>query len=253
MRQKFNINSNKKVPCFIKSLRKESWKTKLSCNSFHLHSFASLKENPLSNYFLLRQFNPPTDILFKFVLKGLLNYLGTPEIDELFRNVSHAPCPSCLNHGHNHIQSLKHILNGCVSRYRQYTERHNRLQFIILEYIRILSDVEDIYCDRSIQMDGLPDNLRLLRPDIVVWHNNRNKCTLFEINVPHAYTNWGDDSLKKVCVHKLNKYRELMEFLRSRNIEVQIYPVIVSWCCIQRHYLRPKQSFYSEVKMQNSD
>ena len=117
----------------------------------------------------------------------------------------------------------------------------------------MLLDVEEIYCDRSILMDGLPDNLRLLRPDIVVWHNNRNKCTLFEINVPHAYTNWGDDSLKKVCVHKLNKYRELMEFLRSRNIEVQIYPVIVSWCCIQRHYLRPKQSFYSEVKMQNSD
>ena len=42
----------------------------------------------------------------------------------------------------------------------------------------MLSDVEEIYCDRSILMDGLPDNLRLLRPDIVVWHNNRNKCTL---------------------------------------------------------------------------
>ena len=50
----------------------------------------------------------------------------------------------------------------------------------------------------------------------------------FEISVPHAYTNWGDDSLKKVYEHKLNKYRELVEFLRSRNIEVQIYPTIVS-------------------------
>ncbi|KAK8835597.1 hypothetical protein M9Y10_042483 [Tritrichomonas musculus] len=50
----------------------------------------------------------------------------------------------------------------------------------------------------------------------------------FEISVPYAYTNWGDDSLKKVYEYKLNKYRELVEFLRSRNIEVQIYPAIVS-------------------------
>lgn len=92
----------------------------------------------------------------------------------------------------------------------------------------MLPDVEEVNCDHSLHLDCVPDNLRLLRPDIIAWHNNRSKCSIFEISVPYAYFSWGEDSLKKVYEHKKEKYRELVEFLRNRNIAVQLYPIIVS-------------------------
>lgn len=190
-----------------------------------MHSF---NDNPLSNYYLLRQFKPICDSLFKFALKGRTNLLGTPEVNELYNNLPHTFCPNCALHGKSLIQSLAHILNGCVHRYPQYKERHNRIQSILLEYVRKLPGVEEIYTDHTVGLNSLPMHLRNLRPDIIAWHMNRSKCTIIEISVPYAGFNWNNDTLNKVFNNKKSKYSQLVDFIHSQNIIVEFYVVIVS-------------------------
>lgn len=228
LNKSIKFDKSKNLSLFLTSRRRERWKERMHKNTFHLHGLYSFSENPLSNFYLMRQFNPVCNTLFKFAIKCRTNLLGTPEVNELYNNLPHAHCSACLNHGRSSIQSLKHILNGCVTKFKLYTERHNRLQSILLDYVRKLPGVEEIFCDHTIHFTDLPDDLRLLRPDIVAWHDQRKKCSILEISVPYSHNRWGEDSLKAVYEHKKEKYQRLVEFLRNNGINVQFYTIVVS-------------------------
>ena len=158
----------------------------------------------------MRKLNSVCNALFKFAIKSRTNLLGIPEVNELNNNL---PQVYCLNHGRSSIQSLKHILNCCVIRFKLYTERHNRLQSILLEYVRKLPGVEEISCDHTIHFIDLPDELRLVRPDIVAWHDQSRKCSILEISVPYSHNRSGEDSLKSDYEHKKEKYSVVKKFL----------------------------------------
>ena len=222
------FDSCKKISLFLTTCRRDRWKLLMQKKSFHLHSMFSFNENPLSNSYLLRQHNPICDALFKFAIKSRTNLLGTPEVNELFNNLPHTYCPSCANQNKQSIQSLAHLLNGCISRFPQYTERHDKVQSILIEYVRKLPEVEEIFTNHTVQIPNIPDDLKLLRPDIVAWHASRPRCTILEVSVPYAGFNWGYDTLKKVYEHKKDKYMHLIEFIRSQGIVVNFHVVIVS-------------------------
>ena len=222
------FNSNKGVSLFLTNRRRDRWKSHLQKQSFHLHSFFSLSNNPLSSEFLIKQQFPINDEIIKFALKARTNNLGTTEFDELINGRQHTPCPSCLSHGKHCIQSLAHILNGCTCKYHDYTIRHNRIQNILVEYIKELAGIEEIYTDNSIHMAGIPEDLAKLRPDIVSWFSNRSKCVILEVSIPYATIQWNSDTLENVYNHKVLKYNGLVTHLRSQGINVTYGAIIVS-------------------------
>ena len=222
------FSSSRNISLFLTSQRRTRWSAAIMAQSMHLHSFYSLNNNPLSSEFLIKQQFPMKDTIVKFALKARTNNLGTPEFDELINGRDHTPCPGCLEHGKSCIQSLSHILNGCVCKYPEYTRRHNTIQNIIVEYVKELSGVEEIYTDNSIHMSGIPDELSRLRPDIVAWINNRSKCIIIEVSIPYASVQWNANTLESVYNFKMEKYNGLVTFLRNQGINVTYGAVIVS-------------------------
>ena len=99
---------------------------------------------------------------------------------------------------------------------------------MLVEYLKDRGDIEEIHEDKTINFPDLTEDLRRLRPDIVAWSNNRNKCIIIEISVPYGKKNWESDTLADVYSHKKEKYSELVNFLRDRNIDVTFGVIIVS-------------------------
>ena len=225
---KLTFTDSKKISLFLTTLRKKFWASCASKQSMHLHSLYSFADNPLSNSYILNYNLPASDSFIRFAIKSRVNILGTPEFDEIIHNAPHKPCPLCSFTGANATQSLAHILNGCVKRYPFYTNRHNRVQSVIINALKDLPHVSEIHKDSKIPISNLPEDLKLLRPDVVSWNQNRNKCIIIEISVPYATLNWGQDTLKSVYDTKRNKYARLIEFVRNEGIEVNFYVIIVS-------------------------
>ena len=213
---------------FLTSCRRERWKSKATVNSFHLHSFLSFSDNPLSNDFAVRQQFPIGDAFYKFAFQSRTNLLPTPEFIEIIENRQHSVCQSCLRDGRALNLSLAHILNGCRGRYVQYTQRHNDVQKIIVDYMKKLLCIEEIYTDKSLHLTNMPDDIRRLRPDVVAWANNRSKCYIVEVSVPYACQSFGNNSLMTVYQHKKEKYRPLINFIQRLNIQVQLFVIVVS-------------------------
>lgn len=222
------FQSSKNISLFLTNQRRSRWNTAITSPSMHLHAFYSLKDNPLSSEFLIKQQYPMNDTIVKFAIKARTNNLGTPEFDELINGKEHTPCPNCLKHGKSCIQSLSHILNGCICKYPEYTGRHNRIQSIIVQHVKELPDVEEIYTDNSIHLPGIPEELARLRPDIITWIKNRSKCIIIEISIPYASKQWNADTLETAYNHKMNKYSSLITFIRNQGINVVYGAVIVS-------------------------
>ena len=224
----FMFSDSKKLSLFLTGLRRKVWAQKAAKQTFHLHSLYSFVNNPLSNSAIVNLSNPVSDHFIKFAIRSRVNIIGTPEFDEIIHNTNHVPCPLCSFTGTNSTQSLAHILNGCVKRYPLYTKRHNRVQNVIVEYLKDMARVEEIHCDKAITSINLPEHLKLLRPDISVWSDNRSYLKLIEISVPYATFNWGSDSLKASYDAKKQKYGELVQALRDLNIHVELFVIIVS-------------------------
>lgn len=223
-----SFSSPKNISLFLCTRRRDRWK-KLMCNdSFHLHSMYSFDDNPITNEFLIRQNWPIQDNIFNFAMRSRLNMLPTPQFDEIINGKDHVFCPLCLSQGNQCIQSLAHILNGCVGKYRYYTARHNKVLDIIGEFLKSRDDVVELYKDKALHIDDLPSELSGLRPDIVAWSNERTKCILVEIGVPYATHNMHGDKLEEVYSIKSNKYLPICNHLRSKGIAVEHYTVIVS-------------------------
>lgn len=222
------FSNSKSISLFLTTSRRDFWINKAVNKSFHLHSLFSFTNNPLSNQFVINQKHPVSDNFIKFAIRSRVNILGTPEFDEIIHNSSHKPCPLCRFTNSNSTQSLSHILNGCVRRYPLYTERHNRIQNIVKEALKEMPNVASIFCDKTLQLDFLADDLKLLRPDIVAWNEDNSACIIAEISVPYPTTNWNTDSLKLTYENKKNKYANLVQALRNHNIKVELFVIIVS-------------------------
>ena len=222
------FNSSRNIALFLTSRRRDRWKKAMIKQTFHLHSLFSFDDNPLSNYFAVKQQFPVSDTFIKFALASRSNLLPTPEFDEIINNKSHIYCPMCLRQGKQCIQSLAHILNGCVGKYKEYTERHNRISKIIVDRLKEMTEIKEIHTDKTLHIQDLPLELQHLRPDIIAWSENRHKCFLIEISVPYAKINHDGNTLENVYAHKKNKYASLVNVIRDKGITVDHITVVVS-------------------------
>lgn len=228
MKKEVIFSSAKNISLFLCNRRRDRWKSRMVNQSFHLHSMYSFSDSPINNEFLVRQQYPIQDSIFNFALRSRLNILPTPQFDEIINGKDHVFCPVCASQGNQCIQSLAHILNGCVGKFHEYTKRHNKVQEVICEFLKESGDIVEIHKDKTMHMDNLPQELSTLRPDIVAWNDGRTKCILVEIGVPYATHNMDCDKLEEVFNIKKNKYLPICNHLKNLGIKVEHYTVIVS-------------------------
>ena len=207
----------------ILQFMRDSWREKLSQQTFHLHSFISLSANKNSNAFVIRASKPVKDSYMKFVIKARTNTLPTQEFKEIMENRPHTGCPRCQARTNN---SLQHLLNGCPINRRMIMDRHDSIVNHLAEELRTEQHAY-VAKDARVSLIQLEEN-RLLKPDIQFWTEDRKQVLLVEVNCPYAKSWEGYDSLKEKYEAKQDKYRDLIRELREKGVKANLMIVVVS-------------------------
>ena len=150
------------------------------------------------------------DIMYKFVLNAGLDTLPHRKNLRRWKKSDSDQCPLC-----GETQSLLHVLNSCrvALSQRRYDNRHDTILTRIVAFIKnqqtdlhIIADLPTVEYDR-------PDFLISdLRPDIVMWNEERKLCYLIELTVCY------DTITDKAQERKALKYMELAEGINSTSM-----------------------------------
>lgn len=190
------------------------------------HTFNTLINNPLSNFFVSNYKSPTADSIIKFAILSRTNNIPTGEILHK-NNKSDGLCKLCHN---NAMDSLMHRLNGCISIRNKLTKRHNA---IADEVIKGIKDPKNIIFNKSrpinINNTTLHGNSKLLQPDIWFLSNNNKTLNIIEVTVPYGQISNGKSTLDSRREEKLNKYQELINDCKNTfNLKVNYFVVVVS-------------------------
>jgi hypothetical protein len=224
---------------------------KLIEHEVHGASFITLKGNEASNKILTDIYTRRSDAFFRFVVVGRADCLPTPvNLRRWFEGPREEVCRRC---GKERQQTMAHILNECTQNYQMMTKRHNMLANVVRKGVEkyLASDLRSIIQENEeIVQEGLQDDLRRLRPDMVferqrsrtsrgvtfssseddMERERENRVTeIIEFSCPYGYISNGKNTLEKVYEEKKRKYTELARSLkRLRRGEVRVTAVIVS-------------------------
>jgi hypothetical protein len=233
--------------------------TDLMKHPVHGASFVTLQSNEVSNKMLTNVYTRRSDAFFRFTVVGRADCLPTPaNLFRWFRDQRGGTCRGC---GEERHANLAHILNGCRHNFGLYTIRHNRLAGIIqkevIKYVNrdLRSEIQQ---NVAINIDGLSDEVRNLRPDMIferrrlenrVNQGRRDReirtregiestgretddtkmMEIIEFSCPYGYIAHGRNKLEQVYEEKQRKYEELRnEISRLREEHVRVTVVIVS-------------------------
>ena len=175
------------------------------------HSFVALKDCPISNYFLATGNTKPKDNLVKFAILARTNSLHTGQVRRLASSGQVDGECRC-----GQLESLAHILNGCVYYKQKYTGRHNAIVDLVWEMIREAARPQTLtphFNSALLDVDE-DENVRRLRPDL--WYRKGGTLHVVEVTVPYATPSHGENTLETRRREKLEKYEPLMTALRRR-------------------------------------
>ncbi|KII70612.1 Retrovirus-related Pol polyprotein from type-1 retrotransposable element R2 [Thelohanellus kitauei] len=125
-------------------------------------------------------------------------------------------CKAC----HNGLESLSHILNGCLLNKKQQTDRHNRVIDTLLKHYskggKTVVNKNEKYGNGS-----------KLRPDILIRTNEDcQKDFLIDVVVSFEYPQYFSDARKS----KIQKYNHLAELhMNSTGKPLRILPLVVGY------------------------
>ena len=223
------LSNTKGLLTFLKSLTNEQWRTKLTDNKFKGHSFPELQNNASSNFFFSPRHPQVNDNLLKFIYKARTNNLPTGEVLTHGRG-NPPPCTVC----HRASDTLMHRLNGCKSRNNPYKTRHNAIEQLLIQAIR-LSTRQRLVINRSrqVRMASAPRlsqaNQRFM-PDLWYFDRVNNCIQIIEITVPYdSIDDNGKSKLKIRREAKLEKYSPLANEIRAEwQVAVHLHVIVVS-------------------------
>jgi hypothetical protein len=174
--------------------------------------------------------------MMKFILRARCNTLPTPENRHRWyaeRAGTSGMCPKCPEkHG-----TLQHILNDCFkNKDRVILDRHNLLvteiETALLKYTNYAKGLHGgkITKDHHLNLRGMPEDCRMLRPDLVVQNSLAKKLYVFEFACPFARIYRNGDSLKYTYEYQEGNYGKLCNHARTQlpGWDVQQVTVIVS-------------------------
>ena len=175
------------------------------------HSFVALKDCPISNYFMATGNTRPKDNLVKFALLARTNSLHTGQVRRLASGGQDDGECRC-----GQLESLAHILNGCVYLKQKYTGRHNAIVDIVWEMIKEGARPQTLtphFNSALLDVDE-DEDVRRLRPDL--WFRKDGTLHVVEVTVPYATQSHGENTLETRRRQKLVKYEPLLTALRRR-------------------------------------
>jgi hypothetical protein len=237
---------------------------KLIEHEVHGATFSTLKKNEISNGMLVNIETRRSDAFFRFVVVGRADCLPTPaNLQRWFQDRREENCRRC---GQDRRPTLAHILNECRPNFALMTRRHNRLAEVVRKAVVTFVNRDlrsEIRENSEIGMEGLPDEMRQLRPDIVFERricyrrrsedvngegeenplerierddrhegnvrNDVNVIEILEFSCPYGHISHGRDSLERVYEEKKRKYADLARTMaRLCGKQVRVTAVIVS-------------------------
>ena len=232
------INAKKFLSSMNKTL-KSRYQAGLSMKEFRCHSFTSLKNSKLSNFFIGNHKAPTSDNLVMFALQARTNSLLTEEVQHK-RSLS--PSDKCRACGANITGSLMHRLNKCNASMTKITRRHNEIAHIISSGLKDMWGVDCPPLNENATIfipdfEQLPDRSRRLKPDIWFVRENprtRNKTVnIIEITCPYGMLTDTPDGRKSSLEirenDKLIKYSSLIDDIKSSwNIDATLFIIVIS-------------------------
>jgi hypothetical protein len=196
-------------------------------------SFPTLNNNKWSSNFLRNTHSQRSNAFYRFAVAARTNSLPTlSNIHKWFPNEDiDDTCQRC-----NLAQksTLAHILNGCTPNFPLMTDRHNRLARCIRRSIENLiptSIVGQIHENTPIQIDGLSEDCRKLKPDIWFYRkeDEAEVLEILEFSCPFGYLKDNKCTLLTCFEKKSRKYQNLAaECSRLSGKTVRFHPIIVS-------------------------
>ena len=211
----------------------------LSSKEFRCHSFISLKNSKLSNFFIGNYKAPTSDTLVKFAFQARTNSLLTEEVGFKRNLKNDDKCRACGGHT---TGSLMHHLNKCNAAMPRITARHNEIARVIADGIRDMWKFNTPPMNENshvfINNDSLlPERSRNFKPDIWFYRTNartsKKSFTIIEITCPYGMmtdTNTGrESSLDVRRKEKEKKYAPLIEDIKSTwNADAELHVIVVS-------------------------
>lgn len=192
------------------------------------HSFYTLQNSPISNFFL----KPNTlmsDAVVKFAIKARTNSLVVgPVRAARSGNAEDKKCKLC-----GEIETLCHMINGCKHKKHCFTRRHNAVQDVLRNYLteKVRVNVHSNQTVRGRGSERLTGQVSSLKPDLWWW--NDNHLYIAEFTIPYgSLTDRGGESQSTLTVRrneKLDKYLNLVNECSSQfNCETTLLVYIVS-------------------------
>ena len=233
-----HINDKSFLKIMNKSLRKK-YHDDLLKKEFRCHSFNTLRNSPLSNFFVGNHRSPTSDCLVKFAFQSRTNSLLTEEIEHKRDGNVSDKCKSC---GGQLTGSLMHKLNKCLSSMTKITKRHNEIARVISDGLR---DMWKFNCpplnENStvfvVDEDQLPERSRNFKPDIWFYTTDpltqKKSFTIIEITCPYGMLSDSDNgrtsTLDQRREEKLQKYAPLIDDIKtSWNANATLHVIVVS-------------------------
>lgn len=206
---------------------------------FRCHSFESLKDSKVSNFFIGNHRAPTSDCLVKFAIQARSNSLLTEEVEHKKNNNVSDKCRAC---GGQFRGSLMHRLNKCNAAMARITKRHNSIARIISDEIRNMRgfDCPPLNENSTIYIrdhDQLPDRSKNLKPDI--WYIDENAqsskktINVIEITCPYGMLTDTANGRRSTLVvreeEKLNKYNTLISDIKATwNVDANLFVIVIS-------------------------
>ena len=233
-KEPITITKAKQINKVIKENVQITLRDKLTANPSRGHSFTGDYTMESNCYKGPKPFN---DQLFKFLIKARTNTLPTPANLNAWGLSQSNNCSKC-----DSTCTLNHILNGCrPHRFMQYTWRHNTICARIKESIQRKYNPEYITENSAIDIrrlneefeDEIPDELSVLKPDIIFEEPETGNVNIIEVTVPYNQQTRRNEELKNTLDVRENekeiKYHELVNFTKNAtNRTVTLYTIVVS-------------------------
>ena len=182
------------------------------------HSFIDIKNASYANVFIGHYKHTLNDSIATWIVKARCNILFTGSL-ALKSHVPAESIPCCPYYGTNGDDTLSHRINRCKSSMVEQTKRHNNIQNIVLEYMKIMLGENRRYKTNStLNRLGIQLNKKeaSLKPDIIAW----NETSLWIVESSCVYANTGKDGNKLEFTYnqKVNKYADLVKSCKEKSI-----------------------------------
>ena len=228
------VHSHNIMKYVMKILHKR-YSDKLCKHQSKGHSFSTLINSPISNFFLKPK-SLMTDTLTKFAIKARTNSLITGALlskksrntgDPNDNNVNHL-CYRC-----GAVETLHHIINGCPNAKQLFTKRHNTIQDILRNYLMNIKhfNVHSNQVVRGRGSEHLTGDSSSLKPDLWWWEGDR--LMIAEFTIPYGMlTNVNGDNISTLTVRrndKITKYKCLVNDCHSQfHCETKLFVFVIS-------------------------